>query len=507
MAHSAETTNTNQFAEQAQSIREQLAPDPQRPGYHFLPPANWLNDPNGLIQWNGQYHLFYQYNPASPFWGTIHWGHTTSTDLVHWTDLPIALAPTPGGPDEDGCWSGCAVDNHGIPTLIYSGNRGDQQRPCVATSADDLLTWEKYAGNPVIPAPPQDLDVVAFRDHCVWQDGDIWYQIIGSGIKDVGGTVLLYTSQDLLHWEYIHPICVGDATQTEPLWTGSMWECPDLFALEDKHVLMVSVWDNNLTYYPIYFIGTYADHIFTPEYLQKLDFGTSFYAPQSMRDAQGRRLVWGWLREARDLEAQGAAGWSGVMSLPWMLSIRSDGILGIQPVPELEALRGQHYQFRDIDLTPTSSDLLEDVQGDMLEILAEIDPGDAMEVGIAVRCSPDEVEQTRLLYQRVGQRLVIDRSRSSLSSSAYRDVQEGPFELSSDEPLRLHVFLDRSVLEVFANERASIACRIYPSRADSLGIDLFASGGNAKLISMDIWEMASIWGQGKEHTDSTDGLD
>ena len=94
------------------------SPDPDRPRSHFLPPSNWLNDPNGLIQWRGVYHMFYQYNPAGPFHGTIAWGHASSTDLVHWTHLPVALAPSPDGPDAGGCWSGCAVDDDGVPTII-----------------------------------------------------------------------------------------------------------------------------------------------------------------------------------------------------------------------------------------------------------------------------------------------------------------------------------------------------------------------------------------------------
>src|SRR6266566_4042767 len=107
-----------------------------RPCYHYLPPANWMNDPNGLIQWKGEYHMFYQYNPAAPVHNKIHWGHAKSTDLVHWTDLPVALAPVPGSYDEDGCFSGCAVDHAGVPTIIYTGVRGKKQLPCVATSAD-----------------------------------------------------------------------------------------------------------------------------------------------------------------------------------------------------------------------------------------------------------------------------------------------------------------------------------------------------------------------------------
>src|SRR5262249_12018171 len=144
------------------------------------PPANWMNDPNGLIQWKGVYHIFYQYNPEGAFHHKIHWGHATSTDLVHWTHLPIALAPTPNSPDEDGCWSGCAVDNDGMPTIVYSGRGGTQELPCIATSddVDTLLTWQKYSGNPVIEAPPEGLDIVEFRDHCVWREGATWYQVI-----------------------------------------------------------------------------------------------------------------------------------------------------------------------------------------------------------------------------------------------------------------------------------------------------------------------------------------
>ena len=115
-----------------------------------------MNDPNGLSQWDGQYHLFYQYNPLAARWGVIHWGHAVSADLVHWADLPIALSPTPGGPDADGCWSGCIVNNGGVPTMLYTGLRNRAQRPCLATSDDGLLTWHKHPGNPVIAEPPAE---------------------------------------------------------------------------------------------------------------------------------------------------------------------------------------------------------------------------------------------------------------------------------------------------------------------------------------------------------------
>ena len=488
------------YADQMTALREKLANDPHRPQYHFLPPANWMNDPNGLIQWQGQYHLFYQHNPNGPFAGTIHWGHAVSEDLVHWTHLPVALAPTPGGPDQDGCWSGCAADNNGIPTLIYTGVHPQCQ--CMATSRDELLTWEKYIGNPVIAAPPENLNTTGFRDPCVWREGNIWCMLIGSGIQEVGGTALLYKSPDLIHWEYISPILIGDQKEADPLRTGTMWECPDFFPLGGKHVLVVSAhWGKPL--YTIYFIGTYANDKFAPTIVRKLDFGdTHFYAPRTLLDDKGRRIMWGWIREARSEGAQRAAGWCGVMSLPRILSARPDGLLGIEPAPELAVLRGEHYHITEVQLTPMSSPILGDIRGDCLEIIMEFQPdhatdaGMAEQFGIEVRCSPDGTEQTRIVYDRLARRLAIDRERSSLSSDVHRGRQEGALEMSAGESLKLHLFLDRSVIEVYANGRACVTSRVYPSRADSLGVALFALGGSIGLKTMDVWQMGSIWSSG-----------
>ena len=485
------------YADEMRAVRGKLANDPHRPQYHFLPPANWMNDPNGLIQWQGQYHLFYQHNPNGPFWGRMHWGHAVSEELVHWTDLPVALAPTPGGPDQDGCFSGCAVDNNGIPTLVYTGVH--PQRQCIATSRDDLLTWEKYIGNPVIAAPPEDLDATGFRDPCVWWEGDAWYTLIGSGIQDVGGAALLYKSPDLIHWEYIKPILIRDKNEADPLQTGTMWECPDFFSLGDKHVLVVSAHEGK-PLYAVYLVGLYADHRFTPAIVRKLDFGnTHFYAPQTLLDDKGRRIMWGWIREARSDEAQRAAGWSGVMSLPRILSMRPDGLLGIEPAAELAVLRGEHHHLTDVDLTPRSPRILGNVQGDCLEIVTEFQPrrasdtSAAHEFGIKVRCSPDGTEQTRIVYDRLARRLAVDRDRSSLSSDVQRGTQAGTLELPAGESLKLHIFLDRSVVEVYANGRACVTSRVYPSRSDSLGVDLFALGGTIRLKSIDVWQMGSIW--------------
>lgn len=482
-----------------------------RPRYHVLPPANWLNDPNGVIQWKGRYHLFYQYNPAGPFWAPPHWGHAVSADLAHWAHLPMALTPEPGGPDAGGCWSGCAVDDDGTPTLLYTGavpvNANGQpdhrQAQCLATSADDLLTWRKYPGNPVIPVPP-DLDVVGFRDPCVWREDGAWYCAIGSGVRDVGPTVLLYRSNDLIQWEYLKPLFSRDADARDPLWTGLMWECPQFFRLGDKHVLLVGVADDKEPcFYTAYAVGSYTDHTFTPDTIARFDLGADFYAPIALRDDKGRVIVWGWSREARGVGPDGtgwqdnsilrAAGWAGVLTLPRILTLRPDGLLGVAPAPELHALRGAHHRRANVELAPGASHPLDGVRGDCLEIMVTIEPGAAMSCGLAVRCSPQGDERTLILYERDAGCIRIDREQSSLDPAVVRGGDGGPFALAADEPLTLHVFLDRSIVEVYANGRACLPERVYPSRPDSLGLELVSRGGRATAVSVDVWELSGAW--------------
>jgi beta-fructofuranosidase len=370
----------------ALASRTLLAGDQHRPQYHFLPPSNWMNDPNGLIQWKGVYHLFYQYNPFASVWGSIHWGHAASADLVHWDDLPIALAPTPNSVDEYGVFSGCAFDANGVPTVLYTGVRkpADGPRielPCIATSNDaDLVTWQKHRANPVIAIPPPGFDVLGFRDHSVWKEGDAWYQIIGSGIRGVGGTAFLYRSSDLVQWEYLHPISIGDRNET-----GDIWECPDLFELGDQHVLMVSPIPLRKT---LYFLGSFRDHRFEAQHQGVVDDGGYFYAPQSFTDAHGRRIMFGWLWEGREESAQRAAGWAGVMSLPRVLVPRTDGVLGVEPAEELRSLRRRHTGLGRSTVSPDATTSL-GIQGVALEIVAEFRQSQATQFGLKVRCTPD----------------------------------------------------------------------------------------------------------------------
>jgi beta-fructofuranosidase len=470
-------------------LQKKLAADPQRPRYHLLPPANWMNDPNGPIFWNGQYHMFYQYNPHGAFPESMHWGHAVSPDLVHWKHLPIALAPTPGGPDKDGCWSGCAVVEAGVPTIVYTGVFPQVQ--CLARSDDGMMTWRKFAGNPFVAAPPQGMETTGFRDPCVWREADEWYLAVGSGIEGQGGMVLLYRSRDLIHWDYLHLLCRARKDELlpgkDPVSTGEMWECPDFFPLSDKHALIVSTQG-----VVIYSVGDYVNHYFRPQLQGKADLGGSYYAARSMLDEKGRRILWGWIREGRSDAAQRAAGWAGVMSLPRVLALGHDGTLAMAPAPEVEALRGKHHRFESLPILPGSFSLLKGVRGDSLEIQAEFEPGASEAVGLTVRSTPDGKEQTSVAYSRTSGLLVVERERSSLGPDVDRGSQGGPLTLGEDETLKLHVFLDASVVEIFANQRACLTSRIYPSWPDSLRLGTFARGAKARLKALDVWEMRPI---------------
>lgn len=446
--------------------------DRHRPIYHFTP-DHWMNDPIPFFG-NGEYHLFYQHNPNGAFWGTMHWGHTVSRDLVRWTELPIALAPTPGGPDQDGCFTGCVVEEGGQFCILYTGIprlEPLQQVQCLATSAD-LISWEKHTRNPVIAAPPGGFGD-CFRDPHAWREADGWWMVIGSELPArKGGAALLYRSPDLIHWDYVHPLFVGDAAET-----GHDFECPDFFPLGDQHVLLTS---RGQTWWHA---GRTADHRFTRERWGVVD-GGALYAAKTLRDDRGRRILWGWIREERPGEAQKAAGWSGVLSLPRLLTLRPGtrlrvSSLGIDPVPELEALRGRHQRFENLVLPADESGLLlEEVEGDALELLIRFAPMNAPVVGVRVRCSPDGKEYAEIAYDRDARRLV-----------------DTPLELGDGEELVLRIYVDRSVIEAFANGRACQTLRFYPEREDCRGVRLFAQGGKAKIRSVDVWDIAPNRGE------------
>jgi beta-fructofuranosidase len=274
--------------------------------------------------------------------------------MIHWEHEPIALSPTPGGPDCDGVFSGSAVLDKGTPTVIYTGvapptSDSDatlrdgvhtwRETQCLAVAQDaNLRTWKKLP-EPVIAAPPADLAVAGFRDPCLWRDGNVWMLIVGSGIAHKGGAILLYSSPDLRHWTYLHPLVEGsstDAKEMNPVDSGDMWECPDFFPLANKHVLLISTrgkvrWK----------VGTYANQRFTPEKEGVVDWG-AYYAAKTMLDADGNRILWGWITETRPDADLIAAGWAGAMSLPRVLSLNAQNELQTDVADDIRKLRAAH---------------------------------------------------------------------------------------------------------------------------------------------------------------------
>ena len=516
--------------DQREELQKKLAADPNRPQYHLLPPSGPVGDPTGPILWKQKLHMFYQHHLE----GKSAWGHAVSEDMVHWKHLPMALVPTAGGPDSEGCASGSAVIHDGVPTLVYTGHWPEVV--CLATSDDSMISWKKYPGNPVIAAPPfyhacpslkcsqypdgtpvkepppGTLQITEFRDTTPWKEKDGWYMTIGSGFKGVGGAVLLFRSQDLVSWEYLHPLYVGKmgvksgpgspyyGTPAMYVASGEGFDCPDFFPLGDKHVLIVSTMGESP-----YWVGRYVDHRFIPEKEGVLDLASSeavprftlgrvtFAVAKTTVDGCGRRIMWGHIDERwKDWKKSGlAAGWSCALSLPRVLSLRPDSSVAMEPAPELKILRGKHRLLQDVAATPASR-LLEGVQGDCLELAVELDPGDCEEFGLRLRCARDLSEHTLLGYRRKEQRLFVDTTKSTSDPQILRGVSGGTLHLVPGERLKLRVFLDASVMEAFANDgQACLTERIY-SRPDSLGIGIYALGGKAKLLSMDVWEMRPI---------------
>ena len=477
------------------SCRYQFAADPYRPLYHFVAPANFMGDPNGTIFWKGKYHLFYQYNPDGAYdqSSRMHWGHAVSENLVHWRDLPIALTPTLSGPDRSGCWSGGAFDNDGVPTLIYYGH---PEGNCIATSDDDLIRWQKHPANPVIPHPPEGQAEWRPFDPCMWKEGNTYYSLAGGKLENIGDTAFLFQSRDMLNWQYMHPLYASGLEKPPE----SDCAVPDFFPLGDKHMLLFASHERGAQYY----IGTYADHKFHPERHGRLNFGeftlTSGHvlAPLSLVDDRNRRICFAWIAEGRSEAVQKAYGWSGIMSLPLMFSLFDDYTLRIEPVEELASLRREYRRLENVHIPSNASILLEDIEGDCLEMEVEFATGDAETFGISVRCSPDSAEQTIISYNHKENVLALDAQASSLHPAFVgHTTQQSPFDQATGEPLKLRIFVDRSVVEVFADSRLYLAKRIYPSRPDSLGISLFSRGGTTTVRAMDVWQMAPVWPTGK----------
>ncbi len=467
-----------QAARIARRLREKLLSDPYRPGYHFVTPEGRCIpfDPNGAIYWKGRYHLFYIYQDERGH----NWGHISSRDLFHWRHHPTGLV--------SGMFSGnCFLNKEGRPTMCY--HQVGQGNALAVALDDELNQWRKLPSNPITPkTKPGDPFHNRYRswDPFGWGEGDTYYAIFG------GTRPAVVKSRSLEGpWKY-----VGDlmGCSVEGVSLNEDVSCPDLFRLGDKYVLLCISHRLGCRYY----VGEWKNEKFYPSYHARMSWAdNAFFAPESLVDDRGRRIMWAWIFDAPP-GPRTDYGWSGTLSLPRVLTLGKDDKLRMEPPVEIERLRYNGQSFANQHIPANSEKPLETVRGNSLELRIEADVSQAKQFGVKVCCSPDGSEQTLVFYDAVEKKLKIDTTRSSHIElpktfegliKTPKKVEGGPFELEPGERLVLRVFVDKSVVEVFANGRQAVMRRIYPSRKDSLGVVLFSRGGAAHVHSVKAWEM------------------
>ncbi|MDZ5473993.1 sucrose-6-phosphate hydrolase [Bacillus sp. 31A1R] len=459
--------------------------------FHMAPPSYWMNDPNGFCYFNGEYHLFYQHHPFSPEWGPMYWGHAKSKDLSSWEHLPIALAPSENY-DKDGCFSGSAIEKDGKLYLMYTGNvwTGNNhdtdllQVQCLAVSQDGIH-FEKISENPVIEqAPEGDIHPFHFRDPKVWKHEEVYYCVLGSRTKDHVGQVLLYRSLDLIKWDFINVAAKGEGN------FGYMWECPDIFPLDDYDVLMMSpqgMKEEEYLYHNLhqsgYVLGKldYEKGILEHGEFQLLDYGFDVYAPQTAIDEEGRRIMIAWMAMWESEMPEQSHKWAGAMTIPRVLTIEEGQIVS-RPVPELKTLRQQGDSIGNKLIL--GEHRLQGFEGDSYELELVIDAKGANEFGIKLRVDEDQTEETVFTYNRSEGMFTFDRNKSGKGP---KGVRRAPVNLVENK-LHLHFFVDRSSIEVFINDGAkTMTGRIYPEKK-SLGIMLF-SDQEVEVTHLNKWNL------------------
>ncbi|MFD2672566.1 glycoside hydrolase family 32 protein [Marinicrinis sediminis] len=496
-----------------------LYKEPFRPQYHFTPSRHWMNDPNGMVYYEGEYHLFYQHHPESSVWGPMHWGHAVSTDMVNWEHLPIAFCP-----DEHGAiFSGSAVVDWNDSSGFFHGGHGlvaifthhdedssgrVRQRQSLAYSRDKGRSWEMYAHNPVL----SDTEIVDFRDPKV-----IWHASSQKWIMSLAANdhIRFYSSPDLLEWAFESSFGHDDGNH------DAVWECPDLFELAvegqqgvSKWVLLVSVGDDpnvpegSRTQY---FIGQFDGQRFVcedePDTVRWLDDGRDNYAGVTFSDlppTDGRRILMGWMSNWKYANLTPTEAWRGSMTLPRELKLLhgETGTELIQvPVKELEQLRADHTQWSEVPVMPGVNPVRQ-VEGRQLEIIAQFEPGDASEFGFRLRLS--DREETVVGYRVQDAELFVDRTRSGETAfhPAFAAEHSTALSLQSGK-LYMRMFIDWSSIEVFGNEGQVVMTDLIFANPNSTGVEVYSKGGTARLISLDVYQMKSVYDTGQQEVAST----
>jgi len=502
-----EALKTNPLMQRFAESREKLSSDPYRPIYHFVNPEGRLNDPNGLSFWNGNWHLFYQaYPPEDP---RQHWGHAISKDLVHWRDLPLAIYPNP----ERAVYSGSTLVEEDRVIAMYHGTEVGNM---VAVSDDPLLlNWEKITGEAVIPiSDPSGFQLpYVVYDPNIWKKDGVYYSISGGRAnKGPDGKPVaegyLFRSEDLENWQYMHSFVENDHfTQI-----GDDYACPYFWPIGDNGKYIMPFYSHMSG--GQYILGEYDKqrNKFIATDHGKFNHGPStpsgVHAPSATPDGNGGVITIFNMNSGFPTE-----GWDQIMTLPQRLTLSESEELRIEPAGDIESLRYNHQQVDPIILPANEEIVLESINGNAMEIMVEIDPKEAQMVELNVLRSPEKEEFTKIsIYPNNGltdgrtywqdnqwnhtrkSQITLETAYSSTNSQARpRAPETAQLELEDGETIKLRVFIDKSVVEVFANEKQYVAARVYPSREESVGVSLRSQGGDGRLISFDAWQMKNTW--------------
>ncbi len=488
-------------------MRQKLVQDKLRPRYHFVSPEGHWNDINGAVFWKGRYHIGYLQKISNDqgVRDFSSWQHISSRDLLHWRFHKASLDEPFEGLHGDYFNSGDVMEGTEAPIIITNMPR---HGIVVYQSVDDNLDeWIPHPNNPVIPVAPGELGLQkrsAEYPECMifdpsgWKEGDTYYVLVGSknyrpGYE--GDSTSLFKTKDFVDWEYVGPFYKSDRK-----WTGEEEDCAcsDFFRFGEKYMLVMH------THSPYrksqYYIGRYENDRFYPEINGQLGWlGANVAGPETLLDDKGRRIFWGWLRDANRLGQE--PDWGSAMTVPWRFSPAEDNTLRIDPVEELRSLRYDERAHKDLILSGGDDVVVEGFDSDCAEIKLKLEPQTASRFGLKLFCSPDLEEETVITYDSKQQQFVIDFEKASLADLEYdvgRDhpnlkrgtlKQTVPFALPEDGSFDLDIFIDRSVLEVFVNSRVCLVQRVYPTRNDSRQIRLFSIDGKVKASELFKWEM------------------
>lgn len=458
-----------------------------RQHYHFMAQTGWINDPNGLIYFKGKYHFFFQYNPYSAFWNSMHWGHAVSDDMLYWEYLPLALAPSEYYDDypKGGCFSGSAIEHDGKLFLMYTGtaNKGNgvEQTQCIAYS-EDGIHFKKYEGNPVLTAP-ENISADCFRDPKVWRHEDTYYMVCGAS-RDKRGMALIYKSKDLFHWTFLNIL-----TESRGEW-GFMWECPDLFPVGDKYVLTFSPMGSG-DHTSVYLIGDfdYETGKFDYHISREIDWGFDYYAPQSFLAPDGRRIIVGWSNEWewmplwKDWSPTYKEGWCGFFNLPREVRMMEDGTLQFVPIREVRNLRENVNRIDKLVVTEAETGL-EAGDGVCYELRFNIDleKTEADRLELLLRCGNGR--KTICVFDFRQAEMSVDRNEADGWS---RGVSRSVLCLKGKTQLDVHIFSDQSSLEVFADQYRNNHSNNIFAGASQNQLKIRAQGGNVVIRNIEAY--------------------